>query len=54
MLRLASYRIHQSLVGKDALKISDYWPLSSDKPIEQKRIVVTKEKIAEILAFHNK
>jgi hypothetical protein len=53
MLRLASYRIHQSLVGKDALKISDYWPLSSDKPIEQKRIVVTKEKIAEILAFHN-
>lgn len=34
MLRIASYRIHQSLVQKP-LKINDYWPLPSDKKVNK-------------------
>ena len=37
-LRLASYRIHQSLVEKP-LKIEDFWPLWGDKKTEDKLIM---------------
>jgi len=49
--RLASYRIHQSLVTK-ALKIEQYWPLESDKKPEVKQFVMTQEERDRILKLH--
>lgn len=52
MLRIASYRIHQSLVTKP-LSISEYWPLRGDKKPESERIVMTPEMFEGIKKIHN-
>ena len=51
MHRIAAYRIHQSLVGKDALPLNKFWPLHSDEATEVKK-VMTKEMLAEIARKH--
>lgn len=51
-LRMASYRIHQSLVTKP-LKIEEYWPLKGDKPKQTEKIEMTRELYAEIKKAHN-
>lgn len=50
--RLASYRIHQSLVTKP-LRIEEYWPLKGDKKPTEEKITMTREMYAEIKKAHN-
>lgn len=47
MLRIASYRIHQSLVQKP-LKIQEYWPLPSDKKVSRDVRIMTPEQLEKI------
>lgn len=52
MMRIASYRIHQSLVQKP-MPLHEYWPLPSDKkqgPVTQK--YMTKEMLEKIKKVH--
>ena len=35
IMRIASYRIHQTWAGKEAMNIHDYWPLFADKQQEK-------------------
>lgn len=50
-LRLASYRIHQSLVTKP-VSIEEYWPMDNKKKDAEKSIM-TRETYAEIKKAHN-
>jgi len=53
MLRIASFRIHQSLVQKP-LTIEKYWPLPSDKEGRSRdTLIMTKEMLAKIKKAHN-
>lgn len=49
---MAAFRIHQSLVGKNALKIEQFWPIEKEdsKPIVKK--VVTQEMWDKIVKKH--
>ncbi len=47
MLRISSYRIHQSLVQKP-LKIQEYWPLPSDKKVSRDVRIMTPEILEKI------
>lgn len=51
---MASYMIHRSLVEKP-LKIYDYWPLRSDKRIEEESgpIVMDDEMFKQIKKTYN-
>jgi hypothetical protein len=52
LMRIASYRIHQSLVQKP-LSIKEYWPLPSDKNQRGRyKIIMNKEMCAEIKKDH--
>lgn len=51
-LRLASYRIHQSLVTKP-VSIEKYWPLRGDKVQTEDKIIMTRDMYAEIKKAHN-
>lgn len=51
MLRLGSFRIHQSLVEKP-LRMEDFWPLWWDKKKTSERIVLTDEMKEAILKAH--
>jgi len=52
MMRLASYRIHQSLVEKP-VSIEDYWPLASDGEKEiQEPISIDADMLAKIKRIH--
>jgi hypothetical protein len=50
--RLASYRIHQSLVAKP-VPIEEYWPLKGDKKKPTEKIVMTRDIYAQIKKAHN-
>jgi hypothetical protein len=50
MMRIASYRIHQSLVEKP-LSIIDYWPLRGEYDVKE-TFVVDKEMLANIKRIH--
>jgi hypothetical protein len=52
MIRIGSYRIHQSLVKKP-LKIEDFWPLWGDKKHASEKFVMSREMYAEIKKAHN-
>ena len=52
MHRLASYRIHQSLTGKDAVSIEKFWPMWSDKKSSSDKIVVDDEMLQRIIKNH--
>lgn len=47
MLRIASYRIHQSLVQKP-MKLAEYWPLPSDKKVSYVQKYMTPEMLEKI------
>lgn len=52
MLRMASYRIHQSLVQKP-LRIKDYWPLPTDNDEKDNvRYVVDNDMLERINKAH--
>lgn len=51
MQRMASFRIHQSIVQK-SLKISEYWPLPSDKKVTRDTLFMSKEMLKKIKAAH--
>ncbi len=51
MLRIASYRIHQSLVQKP-LSITDYWPLPSDKETKKDTLFVSRDILKQIKQAH--
>lgn len=54
MMRIASYRIHQSLVQKP-LRLTEYWPLYLDKShqeAEQKFEQLTQEEYENIKKLH--
>lgn len=51
MMRIASYRIHQSLVEKP-LTIQKYWPLPSDKSQSRDTYFMTKEMLEKIKKAH--
>ena len=50
-LRLASYRIHQSLVEKP-LKLEDFWPLWGDKKAVSDKLIMTPELYEQIKGIH--
>ena len=53
MMRIASYRIHQSMVEKP-LNIDDYWPIEGlEKAPEIKPAIANKEIINQIRKAHN-
>lgn len=47
MMRIASYRIHQSLVQKP-MKLQEYWPLPSDKKVSHVQKYMTREMLEKI------
>jgi len=49
--RLASFRLHQSLVDKP-LSIEEYWPIGSDKIKDSEPISVDAEMLAKIKRIH--
>jgi len=51
MARLASFRLHQSLVDKP-LSIEEYWPIRGDKSIDSEPIFVDHEMLAKIKRIH--
>lgn len=52
MQRIASYRIHQSLVQKP-FTITEYWPLPSDKKQSRDTFYMTPEMLQKIKKAHN-
>ncbi len=50
MMRIASYRIHQSLVEKP-LSITQYWPLRGEHDVKE-TLVVDKEMLEKIKRIH--
>ena len=51
MLRIASYRIHQSLVEKP-LSLTEYWPIQGETE-QRETIVIDQETIDYIKKIHN-
>lgn len=52
MMRIASYRIHQSLCGKDAISIEEYWPIEGEEKREKDIFVADADMIAKIKKRH--
>lgn len=51
MMRISSYRIHQSLVEKP-LSIEKYWPLPSDKESTEEGLIMTPDLLEKIKEIH--
>ena len=52
-LRVASYRIHQSLV-KEPVKIEEFWPLWGDKKVKpDDKLIMTPELYQKIKKIYN-
>lgn len=54
IVRMGSYRIYESLVGKDAVDIERFWSLYGDEKKTVKPISVDKAMIDKILKVHKK
>lgn len=53
MMRVASFRIHQSLVEKP-LTIEDFWPIDGNQiDEEQNELIMPDELIEQVLNAHN-
>lgn len=54
MMRIASYRIHQSLLDKkDQLSIDDYWPITDHEEQKIEPAKVDADLINKIRKIHN-
>jgi hypothetical protein len=53
MLRISSFRIHQSLCGKDSLDIEAFWPLKGDRQKSNDTFTADREMVEKIMAIHN-
>lgn len=52
MMRIASFRIHQSLCGDKSLTIEEYWPLNELEEKTKDVMVADSEMIDKIMRVH--